>query len=93
MDVWKKTYCAMQYNRVLYSVVRKERNLMEASKYPAENIPQNPDSFAAVCKECGNGTLNNAAIEAFEIVPDPFDEEGYGLQCKVCNSNRVEVAF
>lgn len=65
-----------------------------SNENPAENpTPQNPDSFAAICKECGNGTLNNAAVEAFEIVPDPFDEEGYGLQCKVCGSNRVEVAL
>lgn len=67
---------------------------MEAtSQHPAENIPQNPDSFAAVCRECKNGTLNNAAVEAFEIVPDPFDEEGYGLQCKVCQSTNIAVIF
>jgi len=59
---------------------------------PTEVIPQNPDSFAAICKECGNGTLNNAATNSFKIL------EGYGsfedqsfIVCRVCGSHHVDV--
>jgi hypothetical protein len=59
---------------------------------PTEVIPENPDSFAAICKECGNGTLNNAATNSFKIL------QGYGhyedqefIVCRCCGSQHVEV--
>ncbi len=55
-------------------------------------IPQNPDSFAAVCKECGNGTLNNAATQNFRVLGgfDEYVDEIY-IQCKACGSRHIDV--
>jgi hypothetical protein len=59
---------------------------------PTEVIPQNPDSFAAICKECGNGTLNNAATDSFKLLEGygSFEDESY-IVCRVCGSHHVDV--
>lgn len=52
----------------------------------------NPDSFAAICKECGNGTLNNAATNNFTIMNgyDEFEDQSFVI-CKCCGSHHVDV--
>ncbi|MGA9670940.1 MAG: hypothetical protein WBQ94_17150 [Terracidiphilus sp.] len=64
---------------------------MRANKPVA--IPETDiDKFAAICKDCGNGTLNNAAIPTFRILGgfDEFEDETY-VQCKCCGSTHVDV--
>ena len=41
---------------------------------------------AGVCKDCGNGTMNNELVLAFD-----FDEETYTVRCIVCGSNHVDL--
>ena len=55
-------------------------------------IPPNPDSFSAICKDCGNGTLNNAVMPAFKILGgfDPYLDEIY-IVCGACHSHHVKV--
>lgn len=57
-----------------------------------EVIPSNPDNFAAICKECGNGTLNNAATDSFKILEgvDEFEDQSFVI-CRVCGSHHVDV--
>jgi hypothetical protein len=40
-------------------------------------------SGSAVCKDCGNGTLNNELNEQF--IEDPF-----GIQCVRCGSSHMD---
>jgi len=66
---------------------------MRAIQSKPVTIPeQNIDRFAAICKDCGNGTLNNAAIPAFKILGgfDEFEDETY-IQCRNCGSLHVDV--
>ena len=43
-----------------------------------------------VCKDCGNGTLNNETNPAFELLAsDGYDDEE--LRCIECGSIHVEV--
>lgn len=66
---------------------------MRANKKQAEvTTPQNPDSFAAICKDCGNGTLNNAATQSFKLLGgfDEFEDELY-VVCRVCGSRHIDV--
>lgn len=56
------------------------------------NFERVPQGFAAVCKECGNGTLNNSTNDRFvEIVGyDEFEGMNY-VVCRVCHSTHVDV--
>ena len=51
-----------------------------------------PDNFAAICKDCGNGTLNNAAAPAFKLLGgfDIYEDEIY-IVCAECGSHHVNV--
>jgi hypothetical protein len=53
---------------------------------------ENPDSFAAICKDCGNGTLNNASAPAFKIIQgyDEFEDECYVI-CLACGSRHINL--
>lgn len=64
---------------------------MRANSQQAESNP-NPDSFAAICKECGNGTLNNAATNSFKILEgyDQFEDQSF-VVCRTCSSTHVDV--
>lgn len=66
---------------------------MRASNQQVEvNTPENPDSFAAVCKECGNGTLNNAATNSFKHLVGYDEYEGMDyVVCRCCGSTHVDV--
>ena len=65
---------------------------MRTKKQQVEVIPPNPDSFQAICKDCGNGTLNNAATQSFKILQgyDEFEDQSF-VVCRVCSSTHVEV--
>ncbi len=41
-----------------------------------------------VCKDCGNGTLNNELNPAFG---EDYNEEGYVLYCLVCRSTHLDL--
>jgi hypothetical protein len=43
-------------------------------------------TIAGTCKDCGNGTMNNALVLAFDV-----DEETYTVRCIVCGSNHVDL--
>lgn len=43
-----------------------------------------------ICKDCGNGTLNNELNRAFEFV-DVNDEGDSVLICRFCGSSHVDV--
>lgn len=62
------------------------------SSTPSEQSTSNPDSFAAICKECGNGTLNNAATNSFKILQGygSFEDQSF-VVCRVCGSHHVDV--
>ena len=50
------------------------------------------ENFAAICKECGAGTLNNSAIPLFKLFDYTHEEvEEYFIQCKCCGSTHVDV--
>lgn len=53
--------------------------------------PNDNELLQGVCKDCGSGTLNNELNPAFEVAPDPYDEEGYCLQCIRCGSFHVDA--
>ena len=58
----------------------------------AVNLETPELNFAAVCRECGNGTLNNRVIPAFQVVTGYDQYEGMEyIVCKVCNSTHVDV--
>ena len=46
-----------------------------------------------VCKDCGNGTLNNETNPAFEYdySGNPFSDEEDVLVCIACGSSHVDV--
>ena len=44
-----------------------------------------------VCKECGNGTLNNRINPAFEL-EDDGEGDGGQVTCIRCHSRHVDVA-
>ena len=48
------------------------------------------ETLQGVCKDCGNGTLNNELNPAFDVEDDG---EGDGLQitCNRCHSRHVDV--
>jgi hypothetical protein len=50
------------------------------------------DNFAALCKSCGAGTLNNRAIPHFALIDgyDEFEDQLY-IQCRGCGSTHVNV--
>lgn len=62
---------------------------MQASKHQQEESNSN---FAGICKECGNGTLNNLRAPAFKELQgyDEFEDECY-LVCLACGSHHVDV--
>lgn len=45
-------------------------------------------TMQGVCKDCGNGTLNNELNPAFQYFE--MDDQAY-LQCKRCGSTHVDV--
>ena len=45
------------------------------------------DALQGVCKDCGNGTLNNKLNPVFD-----FDEET-GVTCLKCGSSHVDVVI
>jgi hypothetical protein len=52
-----------------------------------DNYEQEPNAVsnvAGVCKDCGNGTLNNNLAEA-------FDYNGFGYYCLNCGSTHVDL--
>lgn len=59
-----------------------------------ENIPEviTEDLLQGVCKECGNGTLNNNLNPAFKILDGygAFEDESY-IVCRRCGSHHVDV--
>jgi len=65
---------------------------MRANEQQVEVTPENPDSFAAICKTCGNGTLNNAATNSFKILQGygSFEDQEF-VVCRCCGSHHVEV--
>ena len=65
---------------------------MRANEQVSNTPTHNPDAFAAICKDCGNGTLNNAATYSFRILGgfDEFEDEEY-IACKACGSTHVDV--
>ena len=42
----------------------------------------------AICKDCGNGTLNNAVNEQFTL--ESFDGDEYVAVCRACGSTHVD---
>ena len=46
-------------------------------------------ALQGVCKDCGNGTLNNDFCEAFVLVSDNDDNEFYA--CKACGSTHLDL--
>jgi len=71
---------------------RQSEDTMRASNQTTETPEYNPDNFAATCRTCGNGTLNNAAIPAFKILGgfEPYLDEIY-IVCRNCGSHHVNV--
>lgn len=51
-----------------------------------ERIP----NVQGVCKDCGNGTLNNELNPAFFVEFAPFCDE-LEVTCKDCGSHHVDV--
>lgn len=50
--------------------------------------PQFEPNFAAICKECSAGTLNNRAIPHFAVIET---DEAFIIQCKSCGSTHVDA--
>lgn len=46
------------------------------------------DNLQGVCKDCGNGTLNNELNPAFELFET---EENVYVQCLRCGGTHVDV--
>jgi hypothetical protein len=44
-----------------------------------------------ICKDCGNGTLNNALAPAFEFNGDEDFAGGEVLACLVCGSTHLDL--
>ena len=44
-----------------------------------------------VCKDCGNGTLNNELNPAFDVYEYLDGEGGMQLTCNRCGSSHVDV--
>jgi hypothetical protein len=63
---------------------------MRASNLPEPEPTQ--DNFAAICKECGTGTLNNSRLPRFAILDgcDEFEDQTF-IVCKTCGSTHVDV--
>lgn len=58
----------------------------------AVNLETPELNFAAICRECGNGTLNNRVIPNFLVVTGYDQYEGMEyIVCKVCDSTHVNV--
>ena len=55
-----------------------------------EAMDANNFVLQGVCKDCGNGTLNNELIPAFEIEPDVYGDYSE-VVCKRCGSHHVDV--
>ena len=55
-----------------------------------EDAEETPHVLSGVCKDCGNGTLNNALNPAFG-----FNDEGFAggdtLACSVCGSTHLDI--
>lgn len=45
-----------------------------------------------ICKDCGNGTLNNELNPAFEWTPDMDDLGDDFLVCTRCHSTHLEIS-
>lgn len=64
-----------------------------ASKTEVEvTTPEFNPNIAGVCKECGNGTLNNAKAPAFRELQgyDEYEDQIF-LVCLCCGSHHVDV--
>lgn len=44
-----------------------------------------------VCKDCGNGTLNNNLNPAFELVSDDNADDEASWQCVCCGSTHLDL--
>ncbi len=44
-----------------------------------------------VCRDCGNGTLNNDLNPAFETADNPRDNDGEQLRCNCCGSTHLDI--
>ena len=61
-----------------------------------KNTPQTSEHFnptlAGVCKDCGNGTLNNNAAPAFRELQgyDEYEDQVFVI-CLACGSHHVDV--
>ena len=60
---------------------------MTRASETSENF--NP-KLSGICKDCGNGTLNNDIVEAFVIEPDIFGDYEQ-VVCKAGGSTHVDV--
>lgn len=62
----------------------------EAEDDREERACDNP-ALQGVCKDCGNGTLNNNLNPAFKVVERDYADGEAELVCKVCGSSHLDI--
>lgn len=48
-------------------------------------------ALQGVCKDCGNGTLNNSLNPAFEVVERDYADGEAELVCNACGSSHLDI--
>ena len=69
-------------------ITREEIKRIEVGILKSVRVDQNRTDHtldcSGVCKDCGNGTMNNRIAEA-------FDYNGFGPYCLNCGSTHVDI--